>query len=107
MADKRDSKRKIKRLPITFLCGTKEHRGISSNFSARGLFIKTRKTFKPGLKINLVLEIDENFKIALRGVIVREIKKGYINPFSGIGVALTEIPQAYRDFLEVLARKEG
>jgi hypothetical protein len=54
-----------------------------------------------------VLEIDENFKIALRGVIVREIKKGYINPFSGIGVALTEIPQAYRDFLEVLARKEG
>jgi Tfp pilus assembly protein PilZ len=100
MADKRDTKRRIKRLPVTFLYGAEVHRGTSSNLSLSGLFIRTRKSIKTGLHIQMVLEISEDLKIPLRGITVREKKKGYRNPYCGIGVSLTEVPQAYRDYIK-------
>jgi hypothetical protein len=57
MADKRKDKRKIKRLHITFTCGENEHKGISSNVSFSGLFIKTRKKFKPSSLVSMILEV--------------------------------------------------
>jgi Tfp pilus assembly protein PilZ len=107
MADKREAKRKIKRLPVTFSCKTEEYIGISSNFSTKGLFIRTRKPFNIGLPVNLVLELDENTKIALSGVISRaKVKTKYEASNCGVGVQLTEAPEAYKDFLEVLQNNE-
>jgi Tfp pilus assembly protein PilZ len=63
MADKREGRRIIKRLRLTFLCGDEEYKGISSNFSDSGLFIKTRKRFKPGSSVNIILELEDIQKI--------------------------------------------
>jgi Tfp pilus assembly protein PilZ len=107
MADKREAKRKIKRLPVTFSCKTEEYFGISSNISTTGLFIRTRKAFKTGLSVNMVLELDENSKISLSGVISRaKIKTKFETSNCGIGVQLTEASEAYLDFLEVLKKNE-
>jgi Tfp pilus assembly protein PilZ len=107
MADKREAKRKIKRLPVTFSCKTEEYTGISSNISTTGLFIRTRKSFNTGLPVNMVLELDENSKIPLTGIISRaKAKTKFETSNCGIGVQLTEAPEAYKDFLEVLRKNE-
>lgn len=106
MADKRSAKRGIKRLPVSILYGTEIRRGTSSNISLSGMFIRTSKTLKPGLFIKMVLEIDEDLKIPLKGIVVREKKKGYRNPYGGIGVRLTEVPREYRDYIKTIAEKD-
>ncbi len=96
---KRQFTRKIKRLTITFTDGVKEHSGVSSDFSSNGIFIRTRKPFKPGTSLKMVLEINENKKIELTGIVARAIKFGTMVIKDGMGVRLDSIPDAYEDFL--------
>lgn len=98
------AQRKIKRLPITFSDGTVEYQGMSSDFSSTGLFIRTRKAFNPGTSVKMVMEVDENRKIALTGVVARAIKTGVMDFKNGMGIKLTAIPQTYEDFLNELLK---
>ena len=109
MIDKRLSKRKIKRLPTTFLCGVEEHKGIISNFSHTGLFITVRKAFKPRTSMmKMVLELDENSKIALKGEITRvEEEPKFVRGNIGIGIKLNHTTQVYREFVEALIKEES
>lgn len=104
MADKRISKRKIKRLPVTFLCGLEEHKGISSNVSLTGIFITVRSAFKPcSNTMAMILELEEERRIALRGEIARIAKKSKFDRGNlGIGVQLTNISQMYQDYVQAL-----
>jgi Tfp pilus assembly protein PilZ len=107
MADKRSTKRRIKRMHIIFSCEGKEFRGISSNVSSTGIFIKTRKKFKTGLYVNMIVDIDENQKMNLNGVIARtKITSKFDRFVNGIGIELTEVPQAYKAFMEVLFKEQ-
>lgn len=91
---------------ITFTCEEEKHRGISSNVSSTGLFIKTRKKFKAGLPVNMTVDKDESQKMNLNGVIARTKITSRFDKFeNGIGIGLTEVPQAYKDFMEVLFQK--
>ena len=99
---KRTSDRKKKRLAITFSDGQVENNGMSSDFSATGLFIRTRKAFDPGTPVTMVLEVDVNRKISLTGVVARAIKTGVIDFKNGMGIRLTSVPQAYEEFLKEL-----
>lgn len=105
MADKRINKRKIKRFHVKFFCGTEGYRGISSNLSHTGLYIRTRKTFKPGIPVKIVMEADKDKKIVLRGVIVRQVNRRYDNSDNGIGVELDETPQEYKELVEFILKK--
>ena len=103
MAEKRKTKRKIKRLPVTFLCENKIHKSISSNFSETGLFIKTGSKFKPGSPVYMVLELDDDNKTAFKGKVVRittnsKLFETYRISRNGIGVELTKITQEYKAF---------
>ncbi len=100
------AKRKIKRLPITFSDGTVEYRGTSSDFSTTGLFIRTRKAFDCGTSVKMVMEVNEDRKIALTGVVARSIKTGVMDFKNGMGIKLTSIPQTYEDFLKELLKAE-
>ncbi len=107
MTDKRRARRKIKRLFITFSDGVSEHKGISSDFSDTGLFIRTRiNAFDPGTPVNVVLEVDEDRGIKLTGEVVRAIRTGILDFKNGMGIRLTDIPQSYKDFLEELKYEE-
>ncbi|MHA2218828.1 MAG: PilZ domain-containing protein [Candidatus Hodarchaeales archaeon] len=118
MADKRKTGRIIKRLHTTFLCGEKEYRGISSNFSLTGVFIKSRKKFKPGSSLNITLDLGDNQKIALIGEIawVKSSKPDRVNKVQkvstfdkfneGMGIKLNETPQEFKEFLKVLIKEQ-
>jgi len=100
--DKRAGKRRIKRLPITFSDGQINNSGTSSDFSSNGLFIRTRKAFVPGTSLIMVLEVEENREIQLKGVVARAIKTGLSDFKNGMGIKLTSLSQDYRDFLKEL-----
>jgi len=99
---KRIAQRKIKRLPIVFSDRNEEHQGTSSDFSSSGLFIRTRKPFSPGTIMIMVLELEDNSKIPLKGVVARTLKTRGLDLKNGMGVRLTSIPKAYEDFIQKL-----
>ena len=105
--DKRECKRKIRRLNITFTDGKEEYNGISSDFSCNGLFIRTRKSFNEGIKLKMQLEIENGKRIPLTGIVKRAIKtniSGYsISSYkNGMGIRLTSIPKEYDDLIKEL-----
>ena len=101
---KRKHTRKIKRLPITFSDGNVEYPGTSSDFSASGLFIRTRRASGPGTSLRMVLEVGENRSIELKGIVVRAIKTGSMVFKNGMGIQLTDIPQDYENFVQELLK---
>jgi Tfp pilus assembly protein PilZ len=98
--EKRKTPRKIKRLAVTWTDGTVEYTGVTSNVSATGIFIRTRKPFHEGTSLKILLEIGKSQTIALTGVVVRSIKTGLSDFKNGMGIQLTEIPQEYSDFIK-------
>ena len=99
--DKKYCKRKIKRLNISFSDGTTGYNGISSDFSCNGLFIRTRKVFKEGTVLKMMLDIDDK-TIPLIGIVIRSVEPRIVTKKSGIGIALTLIPPEYKNFLKEL-----
>ena len=109
MADKRKSRRRIKRRQVMFLCANREYKGISSNFSETGLFIKTRYKFKHDSPVCMVLKLDDNHKTAVEGIVIRITTRSkffctYKVSGNGIGIKLTEITQEYKDFCKTLLK---
>ena len=112
MADRRKSSRRIKRRQVTFLCENREYKGISSNFSETGLFIKTRRKFNPGSHVCMVLELDDNHKTAVEGKVVRittrsKFFSNYKISGNGIGIEMTEITPEYKEFCNNLFKEES
>ena len=100
MIERRSARRIAKLLPITFRNSEKEYRGVSLDFSSSGLFILTREPFRPGTSVKIGLDISDNEKIYLRGVVVRSIKTGDINIKDGMCIKLNEVPFVYHQMLE-------
>ncbi|MBI4698447.1 MAG: PilZ domain-containing protein [Nitrospirae bacterium] len=100
--EKRRAKRTIKRLSITFSDGNEEYNGTSSNLSVNGLFIRTRKAFKVGALLKMVLETDKGQSINLTGVVARAIKTGIQDFKNGMGIRLVNAPQDYVELVSSL-----
>lgn len=101
--EKRDyPPRKTKRLNVSFSDGKVEHIGTSSNFSLKGIFIRTRKAFNPGTSLKMVIEINEHRKIELTGIVVWATRTGIRDFKNGMGIKLTAIHQAYEDYVKGL-----
>ena len=110
MVDRRTSKRRIKRREITFICDEKEYKGISSNFSETGLFIKTRIRFKQGAPVEMLLELDKDQQTAIKGKVVRiTARSKFFNNYkisgNGIGIEVTETTREYKDFCKSLLKE--
>ncbi len=97
--------RKIKRVPIVFSTSQNEYHGTSSDFSFTGLFIRTSKPFVPGTHLKMILEIDENRRIEISGVVARASKTRSLDFKNGMGVKITSRTQEYKDFLKELLVK--
>lgn len=101
----RVAERKIKRLSVVYSDGTVEHRATTSDISHTGIFIRTRKTFRPGTHLRIVLELDDSRTVTLTGVVTRLVKLGTTVFKDGIGVKLTSHPQEYKELVEKLLKQ--
>ena len=103
MADKRKQKRFIRRCEVEFTADNLTLRGISSDFSLTGLFIRTNHPFAPGTLFDIIIHLPDGLISRVKGTAVRAAKTptGRVmgtpvkSVKNGMGIELTEIDANY------------
>lgn len=108
MANKREHKRFIKRCRAEFTSFDRTYRGISSDFSLKGLFIRTTHPIGPGEILDIVVHFPDGSTSNLRGK-VRRASRGMgggtpagKTPKNGMGIQLLKKDANYLRFLSTL-----
>jgi len=100
LRSKRKFERFIRRLETEFTAGDRSFRGISSDFSTTGLFIRTMNPFTPGSIINITVHLPDGSESRLKGKVMRAMKAHLSGLKGGMGVALLEKDQHYIHFMK-------
>ncbi len=106
MPPKRKSKRIIKRLDTDFSAEGLSFRGISSDLSGSGIFVRTSKPFSAGTLVDLAIHLPGNMVARLRGIVRWSIKIGQMATKNGMGIEIIESDQNYINYLNTLLPPE-
>ena len=105
--DKRRHPRFIKRLTATFFVDHQKSRGISSDLSESGLFIRTSR----GLTVNTPLDIElllPNDRVSfLKGVVRRTVRTPISAIKNGMGIEITQKDKIFTDFVKSIMGENG
>ena len=96
-----------KRLEVTFSSGGLSYKGIVSNMSANGLFIRTNRGFAPGTVLDVHVVMPGNTISSLRGIVRRTVKAPVTPAKNGMGIELTERDGAYIQFVDSSLHEQG
>jgi|Deesub1362A_J573_1020465.scaffolds.fasta_scaffold12820_2 ribosomal protein S27E len=96
---KRRYKRYTKRLEVEFSAADMSFKGISSNISENGLFIRTQHGFVPGTKITIKLHLPDGSISTLKGIVRRTVKTIHTFIKNGMGVEIIETDPHFENFL--------
>ncbi len=97
--DYKRTRRFTKRLEVAFSSGGLSFRGILSNVSVSGIFIRTSKGFAPGTTVDIELMLPDNTISAIKGIVRRTIKNPVTATRNGMGVELTHKDEKYEKFI--------
>ncbi|NOY39092.1 MAG: PilZ domain-containing protein [Nitrospirae bacterium] len=96
---RRRHKRYTKRIETEFSSGEMLFRGISSDLSEKGLFIRTQHGFVPGSTVNIKLRLPDGSTAQLRGVVKRTVKTHLHLVKNGMGIEILESDNTYVKFV--------
>lgn len=96
-----------KRLEVTFSSGVHSFKGILSNISENGLFIRTNRGFAPGVVVDIELVLPDLRVSRLKGIVRRTIKTPVTTTKNGMGIELIEKDQNYIDFFNEFIKETG
>jgi hypothetical protein len=113
--EKRQQKRFIERCKVEFTVNDKTYRGLSSNFSVNGLFIRTKQLFQTETLLDIIIHFPNDLTSRLKGKVVRVSEnalwgaskpaRGYSE--NGIGIEIIEKDSLYLHFIRsFLSHKE-
>ena len=115
LENKRKQKRFSHRCKIAFTVNGVTHRGLSSNLSLNGLFIRTNHPCPPETLIDIVIYLPNDLTARVKGKVVRtsndplpgtiERAGGYRE--KGMGVTIIEKEPLYLHFIRALLSREG
>jgi len=100
------SPRFTKRLEVKFSSGGNTYKGILSNLSLGGLFIRTNRGFAPGTTIDIELVMPDGTISFLKGI-VRWAAKTHLAIKNGMGIELTEKDTTFVNFIKSFHEKTG
>jgi len=89
-----------KRLEVTFSSGGLSFRGIMSNISANGIFIRTNRGFTPDTIVDIEVVMPDNKLSLLKGIVKRTIKTTLSSVKNGMGVELMEKDAIFENFVQ-------
>jgi uncharacterized protein (TIGR02266 family) len=95
-----------KRLEVKFGSGRNTYKGILSNLSQGGLFIRTNRGFSPGTTIDIELVLPDGTISVLKGI-VRWAEKTHLAIKNGMGIELIEKDSAFMNFIKSFHEKTG
>jgi len=90
----------MKRLEVTFSSGGLSYKGILSNISENGLFIRTNRGFAPGTTVDIEMVMPDNMISHLTGIVRRTVKTQLSAMKNGMGVELTKKDEAFSNFMK-------
>ena len=94
-----------KRLEITFSSGGTSFKGILSNVSENGLFIRTNRGFAPGTTVDIQIVMPDNTISHLTGIVRRTVKTPLTAMKNGMGVELTKKDHLFVNFMRSYSRE--
>ena len=97
--DYKRTRRFTKRLEVAFSSGGLSYRGILSNVSISGIFIRTSRGFAPGTTVDIELMLPDNTVSSIKGIVRRTIKNPVTAATNGMGVELTHKDEKYEKFI--------
>ena len=100
---KRKYGRFVRRLEAEFSAEGKNYRGISSDLSRNGLFIRTNHAFAPGTIIDIVIHLPDGNSSKLRGTVRRALKTAVVSLKNGMGVELMEKDAIFENFIQSMS----
>lgn len=99
MISNRKHERFIKRLETQFSSGNLSYRGISSDLSFSGIFIRTKNPFTIGSVIDIILHLPDGTDCRLKGKVMRAFKSQLAGLKNGMGILLLEKDDNYLAFI--------
>ena len=115
LGDKRKLKRFSERLKISFHVHGMVYRGLSSNFSLHGLFIRTNHSFPPDTLLEITIYLPNDLTSHLKGKVVRASHdtlwgvsgkaRGYVE--KGMGIEIMQKDILYLHFIRSFLSLEG
>lgn len=100
MRKKRAYKRLKKRIESEFSFGGRVFKGISSNISERGLFLKTSKGLAENSHIEITLDLPGGNKALVKGVVRSAWRTDSPLVKNGMGIEVLEYDSNYYEFLK-------
>jgi Tfp pilus assembly protein PilZ len=97
---KRKHDRFVRRLETEFSAEGKNYRGISSDLSRSGLFIRTNHAFPTGTLVDILIHLPDGTSTRLKGNVRRALKTPVVSIKNGMGIELTEKDASYTKFLD-------
>lgn len=97
----------MKRLEVTFSAGGISCKGILSNVSANGLFIRTNRGFIPGTIVDIQLMMPGNLISSLRGIVKRTVKVPVTPSRNGMGIELITRDEPFINFVKTFLAEQG
>lgn len=97
---KREHKRRTRRLETVFKTGSETYRGITSDISDIGMFIRTRYGLSPGSLIDIELYLPDGKTSRLKGEVRRSIKTPLATFKNGMGIKIIESDANFNKFIE-------
>ena len=98
--DKRRHPRFIKRLTATFFVDHQRSRGISSDLSESGLFIRTTRGLAVNTPVTIELLLPNNRVSFLKGIVRRTVRTPISTIKNGMGIEITEKDATFTDFVK-------
>jgi hypothetical protein len=95
-----------KRLEVSFSSGGTRKKGILSNMSLSGLFIRTSSGFAPGTHLDIELLLSGDVRTFLKGVVVRTVKTP-LKGENGMGISLVSQDENYTKFVQQILQQQG
>ena len=104
-------KRKHIRAPlaitVSMYCDERHKELSASNLSVEGIFLKTAEPYPVGTEMDLVLTVDDEDPVELKGIVVSAHRMSAdIRPESGMGITFMGIPEDVRYRLHYAVMKE-
>lgn len=96
----------MRRLEAEFSVNDRHHRGISSNFSLGGMFIRTNHAFPTGTLIDILVHLPDGKTAALTGRVKMALKTPAVSIRNGMGVEIVENDNVYVDFIKSLSKED-
>jgi ribosomal protein S27E len=96
-----------KRLEVTFSSGGLSYKGILSNLSANGLFIRTNRGFVPGTILDIQLMMPGDKASSLKGIVKRTVKATVTPTKNGMGVELISRDETFINFIAAYLKDQG